>query len=99
MGWKAQVNGVQVMLTWNGMAAPIVFAPNLEAATALADAINRTMAGESDDSAGAGAIAVVSKMVDNAERARADHIYDLRKTLDDRLERFLAGAKEARDAP
>jgi hypothetical protein len=99
MGWKAQVNGVQVMLTWHGISAPIFFAPNPDAATAMADAINRAPADESDDSAGAGAIAVVSKMVDNAERARADHIYDLRKTLDDRLERFLAGVKEARDAP
>jgi hypothetical protein len=56
MGWKAQVNGVQVMLTWNGMAAPIFFAPNHEAATALADAINRASAGVNDDTPGSPAI-------------------------------------------
>jgi hypothetical protein len=81
MGWKAQLNGVQVMLTWNGISAPIVFAPSIEAATALADAINREAtapSGGGDDSA---AIAVVSKMADNAERARVDHITDLRKML------------------
>ena len=82
MGWKAQaaINGTNVSLFWSGDFMTNVFTPNLEAATGLAALVNREADSAGDDDA-PGAIAVVSKMVDNAERARVDHVTDLRRML------------------